>query len=129
MPVARLALALTVLALVAPAGALAQGSPLAPLPQPLPDTSTAQVQTTSNTPGSTTADSGLGTTGEILLYGTGALLLFGIALLVVRDARRRAPVEEQPAQPRGTASPQRHARARAKAKAAKAQRRRNRARR
>ena len=77
----------------------------------------------------TTDDSGLGTTGDILLYGTGLLLLIGIAWLVVRDARRRAPVEDTVSQPHGTHSPQRHARARKKAKAAKAQRKRNRSRR
>jgi hypothetical protein len=122
----RRALVLAVLALAAaPAAAPAQDNPLAPLPQAAPDTSTVQVQTPSNG-GSTTDDSGLGTGGQILLYGTGALLLFGIALLVVRDARRRAPVEELVSQPRGTHSPQRHTRARAKAKAARAQRKRNR---
>jgi hypothetical protein len=125
----RRALVISVLALAAlPAAAVAQQNPLAPLPQAPPDTSTVQVQTTSNT-SSTTDDSGLGTTGDLLLYGAGALLLGGIAWLVVRDARRRAPVEELPSQPRGTHSPQRHARARAKAKAAKQQRKRNRSRR
>jgi hypothetical protein len=126
----RRALVLAVLALAAtPAAALAQNSPLAPLPQPAPDTSTVQVQTTPNTSSSTGDDSGLSTFGQVLLYGTGALLLAGIAVMVVRDARRRAPVDELPSQPRGTHSPQRHARSRAKAKAAKAQRKRNRSRR
>ena len=127
----RRAILLAVLALAAaPAGALGQANPSDPLQQPVPpDTSTVQVQTNANTSSSSTGDSGLGTTGDILLYGAGALLLGGIAWLVVRDARRRAPVEEVASQPRGTHSPQRHARARAKAKAAKRQRKRNRSRR
>jgi hypothetical protein len=125
----RRALVLAVLALAtAPAGvAHAQGNPIAPLPQAAPDTTTV-VQTPSNNT-SSTDDSGLGTAGDILLYGTGLLLLLGIAWLVVRDARRRAPIEETVSQPRGTHSPQRHAHARAKAKAAKQQRKRNRSRR
>jgi hypothetical protein len=124
----RRALVLAVLALaVAPATAAhAQSNPLAPLPQTPQDTTTVVQAPVNNT---TTDDSGLGTTGDILLYGTGLLLLIGIAWLVVRDARRRAPVEDTVSQPHGTHSPQRHARARKKAKAAKAQRKRNRSRR
>ena len=91
------------------------------------DTSTIQVQTTSNT--SQDDNGGLGTMGDVAIYGAGALLLFGMGWLIVRDARRRAPIEERVPQPTGTHSPQRHARARAKAKAARAQRKRNRARR
>jgi hypothetical protein len=122
----RRALVLTVLALAAtPAATVhAQGNPLAPLPQAPQDTTTVVQAPADNS--SSTDDSGLGTAGDILLYGTGLLLLIGIAWLVVRDARRRAPVEETVSQPRGTHSPQRHARARAKAKAAKQQRKRNR---
>src|SRR4051812_9910256 len=123
----RIALVLTLAALAAPASAGAQ-QPFAPLPPAAPDTSTAQVQTQSN-PTTTTNDSGLGTLSQVALYGAGALLLFGIGWMVVRDARHRAPVEERVSQPKGTHSPQRHARARARAKAAKAQRRRNRAKR
>jgi hypothetical protein len=67
--------------------------------------------------------------GNVLIYGAGAVLLFGMGWLIVRDARRRAPIAERVSQPTGTHSPQRHARARAKAKAARAQRKRNRARR
>jgi hypothetical protein len=127
----RRALVLAVLALAAPpvAARAQDNNALSPIPQPAPDTSTVQVQTTPNTSSSTSDGSGLGTFGDVLLYGSGALLLAGIAVLVVRDARRRAPVEELPSQPRGTHSPQRHARARAKAKAARAQRKRNRSRR
>src|SRR3954447_25605580 len=99
----RRALVLAVLALAAtPAAALAQNSPLAPLPQPAPDTSTVPVQTTPNSSSSTGNDSGLSTFGQVLLYGAGPLLLAGIAVMVVRDARRRAPVDELPSQPRGT---------------------------
>ena len=123
----RVASALAVLALAMPPSASAQSSPFAPLPQAPPDTSTIQVQTTSNT--SQDDNGGLGTMGDVAIYGAGALLLFGMGWLIVRDARRRAPIEERAPQPTGTHSPQRHARARAKAKAARAQRKRNRARR
>ncbi|HEY3021731.1 MAG TPA: hypothetical protein VGJ32_16150, partial [Solirubrobacteraceae bacterium] len=107
--------------------ALAQDNPFAPLPQAPPDTSTIPIQTTANT--AQDDGGGLGTLGDILIYGTGAIVLFGMGWLIVRDARRRAPVEERVSQPTGTHSPQRHARARAKAKAARAQRKRNRAKR
>jgi hypothetical protein len=125
----RRALIRAVIALaVAPATAAhAQSSPLAPLPQAPQDTTTVVQAPPNNT--TSTDDSGLGTAGDVLLYGSGLILLIGIAWLVVRDARRRAPVEETVSQPRGTHSPQRHAHARAKAKAAKQQRKRNRSRR
>jgi hypothetical protein len=125
--VARFSLLLAILALAAPPAALAQSNPFAPIPQAPPDTTPTVQQPTSN---QNAADSGgLSTAGEISLYGAGALLLFGMGWLIVRDARRRAPIEEHVPQPTGTHSPKRHARARAKAKAARAQRKRNRARR
>ena len=124
----RLVLVLAVLALAAPAPALAQSSPFAPLPPSAPDSSTQAPPPPAATT-SATDSGGLGTMGDILVYGAGALLLLGMGWLIVRDARRRAPVEERVPQPKGTHSPQRHARARAKAKAARAQRKRNRARR
>jgi hypothetical protein len=126
--VARLTVLLALLALAAPGTAVAQQNPFAPLPQPAPDTST-QAQAPPPTTTSSTDSGGLGTMGDVLLYGSGALLLFGMGWLIVRDARRRAPVEERAPQPKGTHSPKRHARARAKAKAGRAQRRRNRAKR
>jgi hypothetical protein len=123
---ARLSVLLAILALAAPPAALAQSNPFAPIPQAPPETQPVQ-QPTNN---QTTSDNGsLGTAGEIALYGAGALLLFGMGWLIVRDARRRAPIEERVSQPTGTHSPQRHARARQKAKAARAQRKRNRAKR
>src|SRR3954451_17829356 len=123
MLIARLTPLAVALALAVPSTAPAQsGNPVAPLPQPLPDTTTQQQAPAQPTTTNPTDDSGLGTMGDILIYGAGAVLLLGIGLLVVRDARRRAPVEERASQPRGTHSPQRHARARAKAKAARAQR-------
>jgi hypothetical protein len=124
---ARVALLLAVVALAAPSVALGQGNPFAPPPAAPPQTTTEEAPA----PTSSTEDDGgsLGTAGEIAIYGLGGLLLFGIGWMVVRDARRRAPVEERVSQPRGTHSPQRHARARAKAKAARQQRKRNRARR
>jgi len=124
---ARLAVLLGVLALAAPSVALGQGNPFAPPPAAPEPTTTEQAPA----PTSSTEDDGgtLGTAGEIAIYGMGGLLLFGIGWLVVRDARRRAPVEERVSQPRGTHSPKRHARARAQAKAARQQRKRNRAKR
>ena len=125
--VARTALLLTLLALAAPAAAVAQQSPFQPLPPAAPDTSTQVQAPPPTTTSSDTSTGGLGTMGDILIYGTGAALLAAMAWLILRDTRRRAPVEEREAQPKGTRSPQRHARARAKAKAGRAQRRRNRA--
>jgi len=123
---ARLSVLLALLTLAVPPAALAQSNPFAPIPQAPPDTTPTVQQPTSNT----TSDNGsLSTVGEIALYGAGALLLFGMGWLIVRDARRRAPIEERVSQPTGTHSPRRHARARQKAKAARAQRKRNRAKR
>jgi hypothetical protein len=122
---ARVALVLTVLSLATPAAALAQFEPLPP----------AQPQTVEEAPAQPRVpdeDEGISdlATAGIVLAGLG--LLLGIGWLIVRDARSRAPVEDKlpgTSQPRGTVSPQRHARARAKAKAARQQRKRNRAKR
>src|SRR3954471_12394110 len=108
--VARVTVVIALLALTAPARALAQSSPFAPLPQPAPDTST-QAPAPSSTTTSDNGTGGLGTARDILLYRAGAALLAGMAWLIIRAARRRAPVEERASQPRGTHSPKRHARA------------------
>jgi hypothetical protein len=126
---ARLAILLTVFALFAPAAALAQQSPFQSLPPAAQETTTNAV--TVDKINSTTAndDSGMSGLAKAAIVAFGAVLLAGIAWLIVRDARARAPIPEVERGPKGTVSPQRHARARAKAKAAKAQRKRNRARR
>ena len=124
----RIAALLIVLSLAAPAAALAQSSPFTPQPPAAGDT---QTQTTPVTISNSQAadNGGISGAGKAAIIAVGALLLAGIAWLIVRDARGRAPVVETEAGPKGTMSPQRHARARAKAKRAKQQRKRNRARR
>jgi hypothetical protein len=115
------------LVLAAPAAALAQSSPFAPLPPPSP--SQQQVQTTpKNT--NNLGNGGLKRWQEILIFLGGVVLLGGIALAILSDARRRAPVAdgELVAATPGTGS-HKHAskqRQRKKAKAARAARRRNR---
>jgi hypothetical protein len=123
---ARLATLLVALTLVAPAGALAQSSPFTPLPPSQQETQTTPTVTVDN---GAAEDQGLSGLAKAAIVAFGALLLAGIAWLIMRDARARAPVPETEAGPKGTRSPQRHARARAKAKRAKQQRKRNRARR
>jgi hypothetical protein len=88
---ARLALVLVVLALAAPAAALAQDA-FGPLPASPPDTSQQQVVTTSSS--STDDDGGLKSWQEILIFVAGGFLLVGIGWAIVSDARRSAPVEE-----------------------------------
>src|SRR3954469_11270316 len=122
----RVATLLTVLSLFAPAAALAQ---FQPLPPAAPETTTTNSVTVDKLSNSADDDSGLSGPAKAAIVAVGALLLVGIAWMIVRDARTRAPVEEVERGPKGTVSPQRHARARAKAKAARAQRKRNRARR
>jgi hypothetical protein len=123
---ARLAISLTALALAAPSAALAQQNPFQSLPPAQQQTVTTGT-TVSNL--NTQDDQGLSGAAKAAIVAVGALLLLGIAWLIVRDARSRAPIPETEPGPKGTTSPQRHARARAKAKAARAQRKRNRAKR
>jgi len=128
---ARLALLLTLFALFAPAAALAQSqSPFQGLPPAATEPAPPEPTTVTSINNSTANDDG-GISGlaKAAIVAVGALLLAGIAWLIVKDARTRAPIAEVERGPKGTISPQRHARARAKAKAAKAQRKRNRARR
>ena len=126
--VARLTTLLTVLALVAPAAAVAQQSPFQGLPPAATEQAPPPAQTVDTLNNSQASDGG-GMSGlaKAAIVAVGALLLAGIAWLIVKDARSRAPIPEVERGPKGTVSPQRHARARAKAKAAKAQRKRNRA--
>jgi hypothetical protein len=124
---ARVALLLAVCCLATPASAVAQFEPLPP-PQPPPQTQPQQPIT----PRFADEDEGLSDAATAAIVLGGMALLLGIGWLIVRDARKRAPVEERApgtSQPKGTVSPQRHQRARAKAKAARQQRKRNRAKR
>jgi hypothetical protein len=84
-------------------------------------------------------DGGLSTRQKVLIFGAAALVLGLIAFVIVRDARRAAPVDERPrgsaaGGERGTTGSAKSARERerqqrvkrAKAKAARRQRKRNR---
>jgi hypothetical protein len=87
----RIVIVLATLALsFAPAG-LAQaqiGGPHAPTPltQPPPPPPI----------NNDTGDKGLSTLQQVLIFGSAALVLAAIAFVIVRDARRRAPVEKRP---------------------------------
>lgn len=127
---ARLAIVLVFLSLAAPATALAQSSPFTPLPPAQQPQQTTTAPTVPVNNANTQDSGGLSGPAKAAIIALGALLLVGIAWLILRDARTVAPtVETAERGPKGTMSPQRHARARAKAKAAKQQRKRNRARR
>jgi hypothetical protein len=87
---ARLALVLTLISLLAPAAtAVAQDNPFTPLPPATPTpASTPAPAPTANT------SSGLGDTGTTMLYMIGAALLVAfvaIGLWIARDARRSLP--------------------------------------
>ena len=126
---ARLAIALVALSLAAPAAALAQSSPFSSLPPAQQQTATTPVVTVNNA-NAQDDSGGISGLGKAAIIGFGALLLAGVAWLILRDAKTAAPVQEVTERgPKGTVSPQRHARARAKAKAARQQRKRNRTRR
>ena len=106
--------------------AFGQGAPFAPLPPPQQPPPTVTVPPTSSR---SSANDGLKTWQQILIFGGGAALLFGIGMVIVRDARRAAPVKagEQPTGGTTRRSRDREReRARARAKAARRQRRRNR---
>ena len=126
---ARVSVVLCLLALLAPAAALAQDqSPFAPLPpaQTLPQDQ--PVQTSSNT---TDGNGGLRGWQQALIFAAGGVLLLGIGWAIIGDARNRAPVEETTGQheSRERAEAERRRRkqqARARAKRAKQARRKNR---
>jgi hypothetical protein len=114
--------------LALPAGAGAQSSPFAPLPQPQ------QQQPTTTTGSTTSTDSsggGLKSWQEILIFMGGIVLIGGIGYGIVLDARRSAPLKEgeeghigEPTKPlpKARTKPVR----RAKARQARAARKRNR---
>ena len=119
-------LLLALLTLAAPAVAQTN-DPRAPLPDFSPD-----VQEPLPVVEDESGD-GLSTWQEILIFGGGAILLGGIALIIIRDARRRAPVTDaqmgHPAlgnAPKHNRSQKQRERARAAARVARKQRKRNR---
>jgi hypothetical protein len=127
----RVAALMVLVALAAPAAAAAQtGNPF--LTPPASDQPQVQTQTVPDKPANVDDGSGGLSRGvEILLFLGGVVLIFGIGWVILRDARRRAPVGPSDqlavaAAARGSHKAQRKAQARAKAKAAKAARRRNR---
>ena len=113
--------------LAAPAGALAQGNPLGPLPSPAPEPAETVVVASDD------SGDGLESWQQALILGAGVILLGGIAWAIVSDARNRAPVKDgELAHPgldgpvkRNRSAKQRQ-RARAKAKTARRQRKANR---
>ena len=100
---------------VAQLGPLPPAEPSAPAPPPAP---------------ATTKDEGLSTLQQLLIFGAAAALIGAIAWVIVRDAKRSAPVQErsQSADRKPSAREREHAQRqrRSKAKAAKQQRKRNR---
>lgn len=132
MPRRRLATLLLTLVLagvLAPAGALAQSSPFAPLPSPA--ATPTETVTTSAT--NSVDDGGLERWQEILIFVGGVILVVGIGWAILHDARRRAPVEDERAFYRsqhdatgGAHKTQRKAKNRAKVKAQRRARRHNR---
>jgi hypothetical protein len=123
---------LAALALLAPAGALAQDNPLGPLPQ-APQSGTPTVAVAP--PGNDGGGGGLKTWQEVLIFGAGLILLGGIVFAIVGDARERARRRSRhgttPEAVGAAGVPHKHSqqakqRARAKARQARAQRRKNR---
>jgi hypothetical protein len=105
----------TVLALVAPAGALAQGDPFAPLPPPAPEP-TPQPPPDQGTVAEEASD----VTRTVLFLVGGALLIVFIAIgfVITRDARRSLPESARPTDGLREEGPHKHSR-QAKAKARK----------
>ncbi len=128
-PAARLALLLTLIVVLLPtSAAFGQASPFEGLPAPTPETPTqATTQIDSNTD-----DDGISSFQAILIAGAAIVLLTGVIVVIMRDAKRRAPIEagdseaaHKPADAhkRSQAAKRKQ---RQKDKAARAQRRRNR---
>jgi hypothetical protein len=131
----RIAVALTLICLLAPAGAaLAQGNPFTPLPvgTPTPASTPAPASTPSST--SSLQDTGSRT---LLLIGVALLVSFvAVGVWIARDARRRAPehhrgrhmiAEPAPGEPRERRrDPKAKAHARRRAKAQRQARKHNR---
>ncbi len=80
-------IALLAAALIAPAAAVAQSSPFAPLPQappPAPETVAAD-------PGTGAGDGGISGLQQGFLIAAGLLLVLGIGFAIARDARHHGP--------------------------------------
>jgi hypothetical protein len=128
MTVRRLALLVVLLALAAPSAAPAQ-DPFSPIPPAPPEP-----QRDPGSGGGAPADDGTFSTTQLLLIGGAAFaLLAGIGFVIVRDARRAAPVGRDETvtdvdRTKGSRTPpkQRVKRQRAKARAARQSRKRNR---
>lgn len=126
-----IALATVAVLALAPLAGAQTGSPFNAVP-PAPAQPVQQTATTDTTTQSNQYDDGLQTWQAVLIVMGGVILLLGIAFAIMRDARSRAPVGEDP-----EAAPQ-HARdahvtarnakrkQRQKAKAARRQRKQNR---
>ena len=130
-PAARFALLLTLFALLLPtAGAFGQASPFEGLPQGTPETPT-QTQTRTQI-GSGNTDDGLESWQAIMIAVAAVALLTGVIVVILRDARRRAPItagDDEAAHKPADAhkrSQEAKRRQRQKDKAAREQRRRNR---
>lgn len=118
------------LALLAPAGALAQ-DPFSPLPPPQGPAPSPEPTPVPVDP--EVVDDGLSAWQQVAILAAAVALLAGIGYAIVSDARRRAPAkdpvsassaDEQPGAPASRSKERR----RERAKAARRQRRRNRAR-
>lgn len=123
-----LATSFTILALALPmGGALAQG-PFESLPPAPVETQTR----TATQIGDTSTDDGLDAWQTLLIAAAAIVLLSGVVMVILRDARRRAPIDpgsdeaaHRPPDAHKTSKAAK-SRQRAKAKAARRQRRRNR---
>ena len=132
-PMSRITVLACVLLLALPAAALAQNNPFSPIP-PAPPQQTAPPQDDSDDGTALGEDEGLSRRQQLLIGLAGAVLLGGIAIAILRDARRSAPVEhhrredEGGTRSRGTRTPKerRVSQGRARAKAARRARRKNR---
>lgn len=128
----RVCLLICLLALAAPAAAVAQSNPFGPLPGPqAPEPAPTGEDTDTNE-----GDQDLAGWQKILIFGGGGILILGIAYVILRDARRHAPVEDRRRRPdditgglgsdkpKDPHAPRRKAQARQKQKAARAARKR-----
>jgi hypothetical protein len=123
-----LATTLTILALVLPAGGAHAQGPFEGLPAAPAETQT-RTATQIADPGT---DDGLDAWQTLLIAGAALALLSGVVMVILRDARRRAPIDpgsdeaaHRPPDAHQTAKAAK-SRQRAKSKAAREQRRRNR---
>ncbi len=82
--------------LLLPAGAMAQSSPFAPLPQP------AQEQPQPTPTGNGDQSDGLSSTAAALIVGGGLLFVIGVGVAIGFDARRNAPADSRPGRPDGS---------------------------